>query len=65
MDSDFDDGHLVDGTDDYQADDELEGWTVYRIFHAMDLGDFSVFVSPTDGAPVPHGHSVACARPLS
>lgn len=51
MDSDFDDVHVVDGTDDHQEGDELEEWTVYRIFHAMDLGDFSVFVSPKDGAP--------------
>ena len=50
MDSDFDDLHVVDGTDDEERD-ELDDWTVYRIFHAMDLGDFSVFVSPKDGAP--------------
>ena len=47
MDSDFDELHVLDGTDD----DELDGWMVYRIFHAMDLGDFSVFVAPKDGAP--------------
>mgnify|MGYP003377895436 CR=1 FL=1 len=43
MDSDFD--------DDHEADEGLDGRTVYRIFHAMEVGDFSVFVAPKDGAP--------------
>lgn len=54
MNSDFDDVHMVDGTEEHQADDELDGldgWTVYRIFHAMEVGDFSIFVAPKDGAP--------------
>lgn len=51
MDSDFDDVRIVDGTDEHQADEELDGWTVYRIFHALEVGDFSVYVAPKDGAP--------------
>ena len=51
MNSDFDDVHMVDGTDEHQADEQLDGWTVYRIFHALEVGDFSVYVAPKDGAP--------------
>ena len=51
MDSDFDDVHMVDDTDDHEADEGLAGWTVYCIFHALEVGDFSVFVAPKDSAP--------------
>lgn len=43
MDSDFDDAHI--------ADDERPCVALYRIFHGMDIGDFSVYVAPKHGAP--------------
>ena len=41
---------MGDNSDDGSDDDQDLG-PVYRIFHAMDLEDFSVFVAPKDGAP--------------
>lgn len=51
MDAEFDEWRPIDGTGDDGSDDDHDLGPVYRIFHAMDLGDFSVYVAPKDGAP--------------
>lgn len=51
MDTEFDARSFMDDQADDGSDDDQDLGPVYRIFHAMDFGDFSVFVAPKNGAP--------------